>query len=572
MQAKSMCSLSSKQPIHTKTTQYVEQLSGSKSVFSTLVTPLRLQLIDLCGVLLVLLWLLSPLGSQASLRLLSTRPSAILSTGKVGFTNFTTSGTTLDIAVDTYINSIPVDGLYISALGSSLAIKQGPQDPFGNVKIPTYESLVGDPGETGFVPVPNSTNTDWISLLGVPMTGLDQNKRVNTSISSRYYYINCSQIYGMDATTNWPLELGLSDEYGNSSTIWDFGSPSPDSNPSQWMLFFTGTSEDSYPNSTVTNMIFAAWSGFAGFNGSQNTSSLTNVTIAECTIQPSYVDIQMTCAGFLCSATDIRRGEVSTPSNLSPEWRAWWGDLFYDERETVEDFIGAWTQAQSGTTASEPYINPLQKLSPTLKYISGDEAFPLIVDSDKSHEYIYNTPLDIFTQRMRRLFNTYWQASINPNAYFNTIPTGGPVDDISELSKQLGIMINATNATFEQDIVIFECNPWWLAATTISSCILLIVGVVGFAARCACIGPNMLGSFTSILRADRQTAVMLHDNNSTMSSMEVAKRNKDLYVALRDVRSSEDIGFIAVIPSSQAMKYEESLFRTRKLDKQRFYD
>ena len=152
----------------------MEQVVGSQSVFGAVVTQVRLGLIDISGLMLILLWLIFPLGGQASLRLLSTQPSSIVTTSQVGFANLTNSTSQLFDDLQSRLYETNINGLYAASLASPLDIKQGPQDSWGNLKIPTFESLTTPADEAGFKAVPADDETDWASLIGLPVTGLKQ--------------------------------------------------------------------------------------------------------------------------------------------------------------------------------------------------------------------------------------------------------------------------------------------------------------------------------------------------------------------------------------------------------------
>lgn len=194
-----------------------------------------------------------------------------------------------------------VDGIYTATLSASLSSKQSPQDPWGNVKIPTYESLATQPDEFGFKSVTRGNETDWVSLLGLPMTGLRENERATSTISTRYYYLNCSRLFGVDGTTNWPVNLNLSNvnnDYNNTNIWW--ANTLNDNYPAQYRLLNVAATHDYGVQDTRSiPYLFIAMAGvLRGSDGAMNLPS--NATIGECTIEPSYIDVQVACEGFAC--------------------------------------------------------------------------------------------------------------------------------------------------------------------------------------------------------------------------------------------------------------------------------
>jgi hypothetical protein len=514
--------------------------------------------------MLVLLWLISPLGSQAALRLLSTSISPLISFGNIGYANLTQtdSWSDLDTSLDTTIFSSDIDVIYISSLASSSEVKQSPQDEWGNVKIPTYESLSTDEDADGFKPLLYHTETDWSSLLGIPMTGLNQNMGTNATLSTKYYYIDCMRLYGVDGSTDWPADVGLS-MYGNSTSIWTSGDIIQ-----QFMIFFTGSyandTTSKFPTSSKTNLTFAAWSG-GSLSSSVNPANVPNVTIAECTVEPSFIDLKISCSGYICNTTDARRSAITMPSNTSsPDFALWWGQLFNKFDDFHTNFPFSWPQAAVVAVPGAASTNP------TLQYINDSSILPMSPDWPNGHPFLFELELGNFTQRFRRLFNTYWQTAAAPNCYSNTISPNATANKLSFI--QNGMMFNTTRATFFVDATVYRCNLWWFTITIIVSCILLIIGFMGFAGKCFCVGPDILMSFTTTLRADPKNAHLLDNNNSTMDSGKLAMTNQDLYVTLKDIHSDEKRGLIAINLSTDRIVRRLRIATSRKMDKSRLYD
>ena len=68
----------------------LERLMGSRAVGGAIATQFRLYSLSLVAIVLVFLWLLSPLGSQAVLRILSRSTESRSSSGNVTYINTTT--------------------------------------------------------------------------------------------------------------------------------------------------------------------------------------------------------------------------------------------------------------------------------------------------------------------------------------------------------------------------------------------------------------------------------------------------------------------------------------------------
>ena len=308
---------------------------------------------------------------------------------------------------------------------------------------------------------------------------------MNSTISTQYFYINCSRIYGVDGTINWPVKLGIADlSHYNNADVWLSETGNTDF-VSQWLTHISTKYNDNWPESSKLDMLFASWSG-TSIGSDAGTFHTANTTIAECTIEPSFVDIQMVCTGFSCHAAAARRSARVRPTNSS-DWEsnnAWWTTLLEKDSVVPRDFLTYWTLALSSPDSGE--------ISPTLMYMGGFEAFPFTrqgLSFGGDAPVLYELKSEDFTRRMRRLFNTYGQGSIGPPAYNATIPQGEAEAFLSgktatDSNSLYSMSISHADATFERDIIIYRTDPRWLAITIIASTILLLTGFIGFAASC----------------------------------------------------------------------------------------
>lgn len=452
---------------------------------------------------------------------------------------------------------------------SPLSIKESPQDIWGNVKIPTYESLRTE-AESGFKPVPSGNGTDWISLIGLPLTGLDRRARVNSTISTWYYYVNCSHMEGVHNTTNWTAKFGLPKDATNKNA-W---------NTSQWKIFFSGKYDSTgYPESPPVTMLFASWSG--EINGHNGVYYPANVTIGNCSIEPSYVDVKVVCKDLSCHAEGARRSSINRPpvNSSSGTAQAWWGELLEGPGENVirnpsDSFLSPWTTSDNASIAGQ--------ISPTLNYIAGTEAFPFAAPVDDhflGYQAITTAPelhkldVDAVARRLRRLLNTYWQASTGPQSHNAAVPKDSPaMKSAANTYLDSTLSMALSDATFEHDARVYHCDTSWLAITLIVSGIVLVVGFVGLVASCACVGPDLLNSFTTALRSNPNTAKSLNGDNSTLDSSEVAKANRNIVVALQDVRPDEDVGLLAIGTGNDRSGSRKNVSDARRRNEGRFYD
>jgi hypothetical protein len=124
----------------------IEYLLGSRTVFGVIITPLRLRFLHYALPLLAILWTLSPLGGQASLRVISSGPVYSNVTLTVSYLESLSpfwmgGGAT---SSDGELFGSAIDAIFIGALICRQNTKDASQDIYGNLKIPILEDVRPD--------------------------------------------------------------------------------------------------------------------------------------------------------------------------------------------------------------------------------------------------------------------------------------------------------------------------------------------------------------------------------------------------------------------------------------------
>jgi hypothetical protein len=120
----------------------LEQLLGSRTVISTISTQLHLRTFNFIGLGLIVLWLLSPIGSQAILHVLDSPLSPVPSSANVTYIN---SRQQLYAAPAGPFRNTWYSGftmLFGASLLAPSAVKISTMDLWGNVKIPYYSNVL----------------------------------------------------------------------------------------------------------------------------------------------------------------------------------------------------------------------------------------------------------------------------------------------------------------------------------------------------------------------------------------------------------------------------------------------
>lgn len=193
----------------------LELLIGSRSVWSAFESQVRMRRVDVVGGLLLALWAMSPIGGQASLRLLSKYDSAKNSTFSLRYLD---TGPAAAFWPDTGFgrrglsNEGLVNTLYSASFLSPDNIKMGSQDTWGNVKIPRLESLdSSNQDDNGWIAVSSiPTVESYSSLVGLPVVGRPSDASTTFHLESSYFSLLCTPPVqsSTDAPAFWSQTVG----------------------------------------------------------------------------------------------------------------------------------------------------------------------------------------------------------------------------------------------------------------------------------------------------------------------------------------------------------------------------
>ena len=243
-----------------------------------------------------MVWALSPLGGQASLRLLNLTTAPVKSAQNLTYMNMD-SKSWLAEGFDAFTQvSFTINSLYSAALLTPLPVRAASMDTWGNVKIPILESLnVNTNDSNGWLSV-DRNNPKYSSLLGVPVDGLVNRGQSNFILESYYFVLNCENVRHIANKTEKDWSSGIDATAFNSSAGLSYGFflASSRSNVSDMPALYPY--EASFPDMQPQYVIF----GSLADQGS-------GVSLANCSLTRSSVESNVTCQGTSCAVTEVRR-------------------------------------------------------------------------------------------------------------------------------------------------------------------------------------------------------------------------------------------------------------------------
>lgn len=277
----------------------LDTLAASTSLTSTVVSQFQLRTFSAFGIALILVWALSPIGGQASLRQMTigTKNTTFPGTFSYMVHNGYTTGF-LNTARESHWQM--VDSLFLSGIIGSHASRSSPLDNWGNVKIPRLEYYEDwtSPDHDGWFQNTDSYRPDiYTSMIGIPISETDSYDFIDyqTHIHTSYLHIFCSQQLIETINLGMIMQPDMDNIIGpgavillENSTLSLRARRNPESlSPLQFQYITRTWGEDNYK--------------------------------LVCNLTSSYVEAQVHCPqrGTSCTVNQLRRSQLDSPP---PAW------------------------------------------------------------------------------------------------------------------------------------------------------------------------------------------------------------------------------------------------------------
>ena len=482
---------------------------GSQTIFGAIELQFLLRTFSVLGMLLIALWTFSPLGGQASLRLLDKGFHRELQNQTVRYLNSDAESVLSGGADDVAQFRFLVDTLYLSSILSPLTAQSASMDQWGNIKVPTIEPLeqTSTSGADGwyYMDKMDKKNASFSSLLGVSVAGIPIDGTTNFSMESHYMQVSCANVTNVDAgnDTFGGFQVGITGLQNRSDPLYPYQQPFPTIEPAN--LNFN-TTED---------------------NGEKR-------FVAQCTLNRSSVESGITCEGRSCKVARIRRSRFDLrPPGYTPMSAG---------LRVATNFESTWTNVGVSHEAES---------SPTEFFISDPAMRNLSSNVEAGAVDLTVIPADVFSQRFSLLFNTYYQSSIAPGYRTGNFPSDLnklndnpiPADAPDPVGEYEGFF-NSTTALYTRSTEIYICNRAWAAILLLASLLLFLLGMYGALVRYSLRGPQVLGYVSSMTRDNPYVTLPL--GGCQLDGMERTRLLRDMKVQLQDVAPRYKIGHIAL--------------------------
>ncbi|QIW97414.1 hypothetical protein AMS68_002932 [Peltaster fructicola] len=494
------------------TVAMIEYLLASRSVSGVLIAPLRFRIWRLVIIPLILLWSLSPIGSQASLRVLTTATSYTESSELITYldVNGSTPMTAGASGLDYYRGSVAAT--FNSATFAPGNVKDQSQDLYGHVKIPMIERLRDSPyvstnATDGWLSIqPQAYNLSmYSSLIGLPCQGVPSTGDTAFTVETSYFSLDCS-VGKVQLDPEAPIirtwqkmnqsGLGVSWNGADMAIAYDLN-------------HFYNTSRPR----TLT-----LWS--------DNTDKAV-LTMAVCPLTTTFVEVQVLCTSGHCNATAIRESKLAH----RPQTWSVIDQLLQAQDSFFNGLVNTTSRTHVGTSSPfEFYLNDP-------RYAMGTSVEVLLADVDNVS----------FSTRFAQLLNSYWLITLSPygsigqdftNDVGGSLPGNGPAAATALGTTRLG------------QLVLHYDKPW-LAVLLFSSLVMLGAGFMATILDAFRRGPVLLDLFVNTLRESRYAHIT--SESSLEDGTDKVRRLQSVRVRFGDVQPNAEVGYGAIATPNKAL-------------------
>jgi hypothetical protein len=496
----------------------LEQLIGSQSFFASIERQFGLRRINFLGLAIITAWVLSPLGGQSSLRLLSTRPLSIAIDATIQYQSVEGFGkrTSFDPHMEEY-SWASYAAPFMTALQTALNYASEPRDLFGNPRIPDINSVVWEDmysqNASDSHAVQDISNLTYTSLFGVPIVDIPTSGNVTFTLESSYWEINCDPF----APGTYFRDSNVSHLY--DPILWDPFGPS-------FLLDKLVQRKDNNTWPTENDFVFEfRYSTKTSFRRSpiNDTGVMTTNCIASFRLVESAVD----CEAGDCSVHRMRHGK----RDMSHMFRRMTGEAqdfqsnWYWYFECLCQFLGGATKSTKTSELPEWWI-----MNPDIALGS----------SGRQYQYanVSTLPPEVFSRRLQVVMNTFWDATLNATYRTGNLTSEGLGSKI--MNSSAWNTTNARGSHYKGDQYI--CNTTFAALTIVISWFLFTAAGVSVFLGIITRAPDILGYVSSLARDD---PYFTRHVPSHLDGLETTRVLREVRVIIGDVHKEAAIGHVA---------------------------
>ncbi|KAH7071735.1 hypothetical protein FB567DRAFT_633590 [Paraphoma chrysanthemicola] len=531
--------------------EVLDTLATSTSLTNTVTSQFRLRQISVLSVVLVVIWALSPVGGQASIRQMSVETVRITTPSKF---RYTVPAWIFPNIQGTGLSPI-VNSMYTAATAASSKTRKSPVDAWGNVKIPKIERYEDNKAPYNDHWYNSSMEDDdlakYSSLVGIPIDGI-QNGTTTTD-----YEMNLQTMY---------TQLECTSSNRTVASQWTYETP-PDAKNITGFGGYIWWSENRLKerlNQTSETL------------KPMNLNYVSNSyepQLLSCKMTSTYVEAQVSCVvNSTCRVNKLRRSQLAhlPPAltlldiGLKGEEFTRSGDLYYVTNwwSVVKGFITS-LGVQEMSNAGDRNIIQRYLKDPSLTITN-----PFMDGTPKSDSNTTFPSDEEFSDRFGQLLNTY-VASIsnlftmsgrmdNSNSFSDKsstfmppqISVGGRPGNISSSYNWTGehakSKVWSTEGFKHEHTEIIKAHRSWAITLAIASVVLIAFSLVAPIVRhFLTIGADIAMNFSSLATRNKSHAP-IPTSGSFLPAADRFRLLKDLRLRFADAGNKSDVGNLVI--------------------------
>jgi hypothetical protein len=501
-------------------------------MIGAITTQIQLRNLNLVAIALIALWALSPVGGQASLRLLRAGTRIIKTNHQVHALDPQSSWE----AGHTGHHPLLTEILFTSSVITSKMINNKPQDIWGNLRIPMVEAFDNYQGHTWIKIPDDTTNITFSSLIGIPFDLELPNEPTFLTLNTSYMYLDCPTFQ----TSPWRLWDPSIGAYAPSPwTNFTAGPPSLENPNNTWLHSHTSIMGKGFQIG-LSSCLWGCSDWLVPREARRVLwESASNKTFAhiDCTLHTTYVDVRYACLNASCSPTEVRLSpNPPDPSYFSNRYMP---DGNPHDPWNTRNFTGfdkgfdTMIQNFLTTMTSAFPMKGSRQIVPLLAFIlSPDDTMSLPPDG-VYYEVVTSIGKEKFQERLSQLLNTLFIAGIQPPIITGDMPI------TEKLQKFITSTITAETGRTER---ILECNKAWFSIILVISIIILVISLSGAILRAITMVPDVLGTL-SMITLDNHCDKELQ-KASMLNGLERSRLLKKVGIKLGNVKQNSPSGRI----------------------------
>lgn len=403
---------------------------------------------------------------------------------------------------------------YMAALETAQPLQNSTMDLWGNVRIPTFESLSPTGSmDYGWRRVDYSNNITYSSFIGIPIGGLPNAGNSTFNVTSRYWDVDCPNVYEISNYTGaWNTRSSF------TMTVVE-------------AIFINDSSADTVYSFNLVSMM-----------------EPPAVSVANCTVSARDVVSTIECVGIDCHAVSMQLSPLPVSQRL------------WIEVTSVELTWYAFPLVTVGIISHQAE-GSIMGSTPT-------EMWLVDPDTDFQETFFVNLSAlspPVLSDRLQKVYNTFWQTT-----YGTQYLVGRPIPAnltfyYDDTDVDPWVKFNNTLAKVKAfDGELYSCRWRYAALLSIISSILLVAAVTSLILKSLTLAPDILG-FVSTYTRDNPNVVLgtLSDQPSYLDGLARARALRELRVMIGDVNGESEVGHVA---------FADMRREPQRLTSTRFYD